>query len=469
MESVRVCHVCGNTHSSEATRCANCWAQLSDDDLVTQAGVEPPTLNRDRVQRRRRNVRWYIAGVIVLVLLIWRVTSWTLGYLGIALFASSPSSTISSLPGASDWPMFQRDPTHTAFVVDSPRVPEGNLKWRFQTDFHLYSSPAVAEGLVYLTTGDRRILALDAESGELIWEYRANDPVHSSPAVAGDLVFFGLQDGRVIALNRTGGQSEWEFMTEGPVVSSPVVRDGVLYIASGDERLYALDALTGRECWSYISNGWIGSSPAVFDGVIAVTSYDTKLHIIDIDIGRKRLDFFVSIRPQASPSFGGKYLFVSNASDRLNAIDWRKKHLPFEKAAMRLRVQLFNWGMVGSVPPEKGYVWSLLEDTGFISTPAVAWGRVYAATSGGKLIAVDEESGEKLWEFDSGSGFEASPSVVNQTLFIGDTDGRLHALDVESGQKLWEFQTGDRISATPVVAGGVLFLASWDGSLYAIE
>ena len=59
-----------------------------------------------------------------------------------------------------------------------------------------------------------------------------------------------------------------------------------------------------------------------------------------------------------------------------------------------------------------------------------------------------------MWEFDSGSGFEASPSVVNQTLFIGDTDGRLHALDVESGQKLWEFQTGDRISATPVVAGG---------------
>ena len=225
------------------------------------------------------------------------------------------------------------------------------------------------KGLVYLTTGDRRILALDAESGELIWEYRANDPVHSSPAVAGDLVFFGLQDGRVIALNRTGGQSEWEFMTEGPVVSSPVVRDGVLYIASGDERLYALDALTGREYWSYVSNGWIGSSPAVFDGVIAVTSYDTKLHIIDMDIGRKRLDFFVSIRPQASPSFGGKYLFVSNASDRLNAIDWRKKHLPFEKAAMRLRVQLFNWGMVGSVPPEKGYVWSLLEDNGIHQHP----------------------------------------------------------------------------------------------------
>ena len=469
MEPVRVCHVCGGINSSEATRCANCWAQISDDDLVTQAGVEPPTPNSDRIQRRRRNVRWYVAGAIVLVLLAWRVTSWSLEYLGIALFPSSPASTISSLPGPNDWPMFQRDPTHAAFVADSPRVPEGNLKWRFQTDFHLYSSPAVAEGLVYLTTGDRRILALDAESGELIWEYLANDPVHSSPAVAGDLVFFGLQDGRVIALNRTSGQSEWQFTTEGAVVSSPVVRDGVLYIASGDDRLYALDAATGEEHWSYVTNGWIGSSPAVFDGVIAVTSYDTKLHIIDIDIGRKRLDFYVSNRPQASPSFGGKYLFVSNASDRLNAIDWRKKHLPFEKAAMRLRLQLFNWGMVGSVPPEKGYVWSLLEDTGFISTPAVAWGRVFAATSGGKLIAVDEESGEKLWEFTSGSGFEASPSVANQTLFIGDTDGRLHALDVESGLKLWEFQTEDRITATPVVAGGVLFLASWDGNLYAIE
>ena len=464
-----MCHVCGNTNSSETPRCTNCWAQLSDDGLVTEAGAELPALYRDKVRRRRRKSRWYIAGVVVLALLTWRVTSWTLGYLGIALFASSPSSTISSLPGPNDWPMYQRDPAHTAFVVDSQRVPEGSLKWKFQTNFHLYSSPAVVEDSLYLTTGDRRILALDTESGELIWEFHVNDPVHSSPAVAGDLVFFGLQDGRVIALNRVGGQLKWEFMTNGPVVSSPVVRDGVLYIASGDERLYAIDTVTGKEHWSYDSNGWMGSSPAVFDGVIAVASYDTKLHIIDIDTGKKRLDFFVSLRPQGSPSFGDQYLFVSNASDRLNAVDWRKKHLPFEKVAMRLRLQLFYWGMVGSVPPEKGYVWSLHEDTGFISTPAVALGRVYAATSGGKLIAADEESGEKLWEFDSGSGFEASPSVVNQTLFIGDTDGRLHALDVESGQKLWEFQTGDRISAAPVVAGGVLFLASWDGSLYAIE
>ena len=39
-----MCHVCGNTNSSETPRCSNCWAQLSDDGLVTEARAELPTL-----------------------------------------------------------------------------------------------------------------------------------------------------------------------------------------------------------------------------------------------------------------------------------------------------------------------------------------------------------------------------------------------------------------------------------------
>ena len=88
----------------------------------------------------------------------------------------------------------------------------------------------------------------------------------------------------------------------------------------------------------------------------------------------------------------------------------------------------------------------------YYSTPVVAGGRVFAATVEGKVVAADEETGEKLWEWKGEAEIRASPSIVNSTLFIGDIEGRLHALDAVTGEHLWQFQTGHRISATP---GGV--------------
>ena len=77
---------------------------------------------------------------------------------------------------------------------DVSATPQGRLKWRFDTDFPLFSSPAVVDGRLYLGSGDGRIVALDADNGELIWEHEVLGPVDSSPAVAGDSVFIGFAE-----------------------------------------------------------------------------------------------------------------------------------------------------------------------------------------------------------------------------------------------------------------------------------
>lgn len=104
--------------------------------------------------------------------------------------------------------MFQRDPAHGAFVAGEAALPVGRLKWRFDTEAPILSSPAVVGNKVYLSTGDGRVLALDAASGNLLWEYGVGAPVNSSLAVAGNLVFVGLRDGRVLALNREVGEPQ---------------------------------------------------------------------------------------------------------------------------------------------------------------------------------------------------------------------------------------------------------------------
>jgi outer membrane protein assembly factor BamB len=52
------------------------------------------------------------------------------------------------------------------------------------------SSPAVADGVVYVGSDDVKIYALDASSGTRLWFFRTGRPVdHSSPAVANGMVY----------------------------------------------------------------------------------------------------------------------------------------------------------------------------------------------------------------------------------------------------------------------------------------
>ncbi|MCZ2809641.1 MAG: PQQ-binding-like beta-propeller repeat protein, partial [Candidatus Bathyarchaeota archaeon] len=61
------------------------------------------------------------------------------------------------------------------------------------------SSPAVADGKVYIGSWDDKVYCLNATTGAHIWNYTTGDWVNSSPAVADGRVFVGSYDNRVYA------------------------------------------------------------------------------------------------------------------------------------------------------------------------------------------------------------------------------------------------------------------------------
>ena len=60
------------------------------------------------------------------------------------------------------------------------------------------------------------------------------------------------------------------------------------------------------------------------------------------------------------------------------------------------------------------------------SSPVIVGDRVFLGTVGGELVALDLDSGEKVWEFVIGAAIVASPSVAAGTLVIGADDGRIY-------------------------------------------
>ena len=468
METVAICRACGQSNDLEDTYCSRCRVPLERANHVPLSEAEMRQRRWRVAALRRRIIRWGL-----LIALALAAGGWVFWTLGPSRTPPVPTSDVSSAPVTeADWPMLGRDPSHSALVSGPHTLPEGRLAWKLQTGAPFESSPAIVGGTVYASTGDRRVLALNAETGEVIWETDVGGPVASSPAVAGGLLYVGLKDGRVIALSVDDGSQAWEFLTGGYVVASPTVSEGIVYIGSSDERLYALDALTGEEFWSYEAAGRLQASAAVSDKVIGIVSQGRAAQVLDAVSGRHRLDLNIAGESIAPPALDDNLLYAVDNRGAVVGMDWRQKEVPFEKTARWARTQLFVWQFVGSLPPPKGYEWSFrVRRQRFQSAPALGHDRLFVVSDTGSMFALDRSDGSLAWRSELDNWVNGSPSVAGDTVYVGDKGGVLYGFDAFSGEERWRFAVddGDGIVSTPVIADGTMYVTSENGVLYAIR
>ena len=99
-----------------------------------------------------------------------------------------------------------------------------------------YSSPAVANGVVYAGSDRGKVYALKASSGVLLWTYQAPTGIVNSLAVANGVLYFG--SGELYALNARTGAKLWSYKT-GTGADSPIVANGVVYVGDYNGNIYA--------------------------------------------------------------------------------------------------------------------------------------------------------------------------------------------------------------------------------------
>jgi outer membrane protein assembly factor BamB len=160
---------------------------------------------------------------------------------------------------------------------------DGSGRWVFDAEAGVSSSPAVADGVVYVGDSDNVLSAIGAADGERRWQFAANDTIASSPAVTdhqGGTVYVGSMDGFVYAVDRDGGEKRWQFETDGEVISSPAVVSDTVYVGSRDGNVYALDAEEGKERWRFETGGPVLSSPAVVSNTVFVGSDDGAIYAL---------------------------------------------------------------------------------------------------------------------------------------------------------------------------------------------
>ena len=468
------CRFCAASNTAVAKFCQSCWVVLTN-PLVSEEEADQLRRRLLRQKRQRQITRYGMAVASSVAIVVYSLAN------TINLPVPAPVTAAAAPSGPGQWALPGKDVAHTSFAEQAPVV-QGELLWTFETEAPLRAAPAVADGVVYQTTGDARIVALDATDGRLLWERETTGPVGTSPALTEDTVYVGLRDGRVLALARDTGQERWSFHTGSTVSASPTVWKGVVYVGTGIGYLMAIDAQTGEELWSFVvgdrlssfggprRGDWIVGTPIINENVLAVAGLNGVVHFFDLTKGMKRLKYTSSSSSITSPAFDGERLFLTTDYGQLIALDSSKVEYPPEERFRRFRKQWYLWGLQKAPPSPKGFLWS----AGFpgrvgVSSPAVADGRVFVVTKDGTLYAFDVATGEEMWTYVAPDPALASPVVGGDFVYMGTEAGEIHVVDRHNGTLLSIFSVGSSVGGQLVLANDSLFVVSRSGTLYAFK
>jgi outer membrane protein assembly factor BamB len=362
------------------------------------------------------------------------------------------------------WTMYHGGPTHQGLnaaetVINTTSAPNLKLFWKAPTGGNIvYSSPAVAGGVVYLGSSDGLLYAFDERSGRQLWTGATGGAVFSSPAVGGGVVYAGSGDGRLYAFaaggcGRTSCAPLWTGDTGGIVVSSPTLAGGRVFIGSRaeDDAMFVFNAAgCGAPTCAPVAvdpAGETDSTPAVANGVAYHSAYDAYLYAFSASCSgacAPLWKFGTAAPIDSSPAVVNGTVYVGSADARIYAVN----------ATTGAERWHFMTGLT----------------TNF-SSPAVAYGRVYIGSWDAGMYSLDSQTGQLAWRFTDPTGFGfSSPAVAGGVVFADAyQDGAVYAINAATGLPLWAGLAGVNNSSSPAVADGTLFISSGDGNLYAFR
>ncbi len=112
--------------------------------------------------------------------------------------------------------------------------------WSQPLEQHSAATPAISNGLIYVTDCGKNLHCIDAESGKSYWTHQLNMDSWSSALVADGKVYVGsrgsdfwiIEEGKELKVLSS-------IKLDGPICSTPVAANGVLYVSTM-YRLYAI-------------------------------------------------------------------------------------------------------------------------------------------------------------------------------------------------------------------------------------
>jgi len=240
------------------------------------------------------------------------------------------------------------------------------------------------------------------------------------------------------------------------------VVDGILFATTGYGELIALDPATGAERWRQRLGAGI-TAPTVSDNSLYVVSRDSQAWSLNPETGR--IHWQLPAGPATSVLTGGASPALT---DRLVIFPFGSGELV---ATLRLSgVRVWGTTVAGA---RRGVAYNNLND--ITGDPVIVGNRLYAGNQSGRVVAMEANSGERLWTAQEGAYSPVLPA--GDSIFFVSDRNELIRLDADTGERIWGTELPLYVNERerrrqavfthfgPILAGGRLVVASGDGNI----
>ncbi|HEY0626233.1 MAG TPA: PQQ-binding-like beta-propeller repeat protein [Allosphingosinicella sp.] len=310
----------------------------------------------------------------------------------------------------------------------------------------LASAPVVGGGRVYAVDTLARLRAFDVRTGARVWE-------------AG----VGREE------DLRGGRSWWngEFTgNRGLLFGGGVSYDnGRVYATNGLGDVVAFDAATGNQLWRVRPSGPLRGAPTIALDTVYVVTQDNQLHALNTADGTLRWTGtgtleLANVLGAAAPAVAQGTVVAGFSSGELSAYRYENGRVVWQDALARTSIST----AVASL-------------SDIDAEPVIDQGRVYAIGQGGRMVALELVTGQRIWEINA-AGI-STPWVAGDWIFVLTDQSQLLAVARTTGRIRWmsqlprwrdeEDKKGPISWVGPVLAGGRLIVASSQGHIVNVS
>jgi outer membrane protein assembly factor BamB len=355
------------------------------------------------------------------------------------------------IPVITDATLVKVDPAEAAKPVRLP-APQTNASWSEPG-----GSPSNNLGHLALNDDLRKVWAADAGTGS-----SSSGRLSAVPLVAAGKVFTLDAAGTVSAFSSASGGRLWSASVTPENEKSKegfggglALDGGHLYAATGYGTVVSIDAGSGQILWTKRIGEPIRSAPTAAGGKIYFVSAANILYALSDADGQqlwtsRGLPQAATLLSNVSPAVSGSTIVAPFPAGDVAAFDVASGKAAWQDSLARSSETSAS---------------AILGDP---ARPVIDRGVVFAISHGGKMIAVSESSGERLWTRNLAS--TQMPWVAGDTVYVVDLGGKLIALARSDGKARWvtDLPSSARWSG-PVLAGGKLWLVSGDGLIVGVD
>lgn len=358
-------------------------------------------------------------------------------------------------------------------------------------------------------------LAFNDSEVKKIWstdigEGSASLPLTAQPVVVGGKIFALDTRSQLSAFNIKNGDRLWSTNvrkaseTDDPVITGGIAfSGGVLYVTSGYDELIAVNPEDGKVYWRGKLNAPSRAAPSILDGRVFVTTLSNSVMAFNAKDGTMLWEYegipsSAGILGAASPAANGSLVIPGFSSGEVYALRVENGSVAWsDNLAGVLRLGgLAGLSDIRGLPVvDKGIVFAISyggkmaaldertgarvwqRDIGGSETPWVSGSHVFVITGNSEIVALDRETGAIAWvsqlarykdkEAKSGHISWTGPIMAGGRLLAFSADGRAAEVSPADGKLIRQWRTDRPVRIPPVVAGGTLYLLAEDGSLMA--